>query len=41
MDRGLTFMSEKAVNIIVSTVLATTPLYESIARRWIFYYLVH
>jgi len=40
MDRGLTLMIEKAVNVIVSIVLATTPLYENIARRWIFYYLV-
>jgi len=40
MDRGLALMTEKAVNIIVSTVLAATPLYENIARRWIFYYLV-
>jgi len=27
------------VNIIVSTVLAATPVYGNIARRWVFYYL--
>ena len=31
---------EKAVNTTVSIVLAATPLYENIARRWVFYYMV-
>lgn len=39
-DRPLVLMTEKTVNIIVSIVLAATPLYENIARRWVFYYLV-
>ena len=33
-------MTEKTVNIVVSIVLATTPLYENVVRRWSFYYLV-
>lgn len=33
-------ITEKTVNVIVSIVLAVTPLYENIARRWVFYYLV-
>ena len=33
-------MTEKTVNIAVSIVLAETPLYENITRRWVFYYLV-
>lgn len=40
IGRALVFITKKIVNVIVSTVLAATPLYENIARRWVFYYLV-
>ena len=41
IGRAPVLMAEKTVNVIVSAVLAATPLYEHIARRWVFYYMVH
>ena len=36
----LVLIIKKIVNIVTSIVLATTPLYENISRRWVFYYMV-